>query len=469
MNGRNASRRDFLKAAAGTLGVGVGATTGLGAGIKAATAVAAVRTAAIEPKGVLWGLNYSPHIAAYHKMVDLFKAKYGSTITIQPQPGGYTALIAAIAAGTQPDLQVQNANVLAAVALQGAITTLNDSVYAANHIDIARDFVGDSVAAFSVGKNIWGVPLETDGGLGGLVNVPVDLVKKAGLEKMYPPTNGRIGFDSYDQLYSLAKALQTTVNGKVKRWGLSGEGWDFPTIGGEMLTMGTPVFDEAKEQFNFNTPVGIRAMQYHVEIPVKMGIEKEWNNPSAVIDEAINGNVAVTMGNATPVFFGAQYGYNFAGAAMPKIDGKTPKVIGLGNGWGVIGPVKPAHPKLQVAFLRLMATRDGQYAYDAGLGNVVPAWKDILLHDTSHYKVFQQMHVPDTILHVAEANWWKANLMNCRFIGAAGYLNRITDAVAAGCQSVRLGKMNSAQAMAQIQQTCEAQYRQYKIDLANLQ
>lgn len=471
MTAAKSSRRDFLKAAAGTAAAGVVVTTGLEAGVKtAAAAVPAVRAAAIESTGVLWGLNYGPHILLANNMIKLFKQKTGSTVTLQPQanPGGST-LIAAIAAGTQPDVVIANASGLVGLILQGALTTLNDSVYAYNHIDIARDFVGDAVAAFSFGNKIWGVPCETDGGIAGNINVPVDAVKKAGLEKMYPPTNGQTYFESYDQLYALAKALQTKVNGKVKRWGLCGEGWDLATMAGQMLTMGVPIFDTQHERFNFNTPVGIRAMQLHVENPVKMGIEREWNNQSAVIDEALNGNAAVTMGNAVPVFYGHKYGYDYQGAGYPKIDGKIPKNAGAAAGWGVVGPIKPRHPNLQIAFLRMMGTEEGQYAYDVAAGNPVAAWKNLLLHPKPGQYQYLDANGLTFLKNVAESSWWRNGLLNCVFIGPVGYSNRVETALDAACQAVRAGKMGSAQAMAQLQKQAEAQYKQYKIDLANLQ
>jgi len=469
MEAQKTSRRDFLKVAAGTVGAGVAVASGLDAGVKAsAAATPSVRTQAVESSGTMWGLNYAPHVQSYHRMADLFKKKYGSTITVQPQPYGYTNLIAAIAAGTQPDIVCQNGQLIAALVLQGALTEIRDSVFKHNGTwPWQKYYVGDAVVPFSLGDKIYGVPLETDGGLGSLVNVPVDAVKKAGLTHKYPPTNGHDFFNSYDELFALAKALQITQNGKVKRWGLSGEGWDLPTIGGMMYTMGVAPFVEETGKFNFNTPAGIRAMQLHAETPVKMGIEKEWNDTSAVIDEALNGNAAVTMGNGTAILFGKQYGYDYEGAGMPKIDGKIPQAFGEGQGWGIGGPIKSQHPNLQLQFLRMMDTRVGQYAYDLTYqGVVVVAWKDFLLHDTSR---FHPANSSNGGYVMSRRSWFQSALENCHYIGRAGYIDRIDTAITTACQSVRLGKMNSAQAMAKVQQTCEAQYRQYKIDLANLQ
>jgi hypothetical protein len=235
-----------------------------------------------------------------------------------------------------------------------------------------------------------------------------------------------------------------------------------------MLTMGTPIFNAATETFNFNTPVGIRAMQLHGENPVKMGIEREWNDQQAVIDEALNGNAAVTMGNAVPVFYGHKYGYDYQGAGYPKIDGKIPKNAGAGAGWGLVGPIRVQHPNLQLAFLRMMGTEDGQFAYDVAAGNPVPAWKDLLLHPRPGQYQYLDANGLTFLKNVANSSWWQNGLLNCEFIGPVGYSDRVETALDAACQAVRSRKMGSAAGMAQLQKAAEAQYAQYKRDLANL-
>jgi len=470
MSAHKASRRDFLKTAAGAATAGVVAATGLEAGVKtAAAAVPAVRAAAIEPTGVYWGLNYQPHVGAGHRLADLFKKTYGATISVQPQsnPGG-SALIAAIAAGTQPDLVNTNAAGMAGLILQGALTPIKNSVYQYNHLlPWQNHFAGDAVDPFSLNNEIYGVPFETDGAIGLVANVPVDAVKKAGLEKLYPPTNGQEYFSSYEQLYALAKALQVTVNGKVKRWGLCGEGWDFESMAVIMNTIGTPVFDIVNNKFNWNTQAGIRAMQYHVEKPVKMGIEKEWNVADADVSQALNGNVAVTMGNAQADQDGLKYGYDYVGTGAPIIDGHKPVGVGTGVGWGMVGPVKSQHPNLQLAFLRMSATPKGQYAFDLTYGGVpVVAWKDFTENDTSR---FHPANKTNGFYTLATAPYFKRSLLTCKYVGQLGYNNKVSTFTFAACQAVRLGKMNSAQAMAMLQQQCEAQYKQYTLDLQNLQ
>ncbi len=220
MSATKASRRDFLKAAAGDSGSrrsGRHWSRGGGQDRRGRGASGAAR--AIEPNGVFWGLNYQPHVQAYHRMAALFHKQTGSTIDVQPQPGvPYANLIAAIAAGTQPDLCFTLANFTTALAIQGALTDLTDSVYKYMHVsDQAKYWVGDAAQVWSFNNKIYGVPCETDGAGGYAVNVPVDDLKKMGIYNEYPPGNGKVFFDSYQQFWDLAKELQIVKGGKVVR------------------------------------------------------------------------------------------------------------------------------------------------------------------------------------------------------------------------------------------------------------
>ncbi len=462
------SRRNFLKTAVATVGAGALATSGLKTGATMVEAAAgAARLKAIEPQGTMWGLNYQPHVQTYHRLADLFHKQTGSTITVQPQPWPLdTKLIASIAAGTEPDIVCIRADQTVNLAIQGAIPFITDSVYGHNHINIARDFTGDSVAAFTFRGKIYGVPVEADGGNGSVVNVPAELVKKAGLSSKYPPSNGQFYFDSYDDLFALAKALQVTKNGKVTRWGLCGEGWDDKTYWGMMLTIGQTPFDPATKTFHFDSPAGIEAMQLHVETPVKMGIETEWNDLSACQDEALNGKAAVTLANGTPsLSINSALGYHFEMAGVPKIHGKTPIAGGTADGWGFVTPGKAPHPNLATAFLRMMATTKAQYQWALIYGGtVISAWKSIEDNDTSRFAPRN-----NTNSSYANRKQFAAICDNVKFIGEVGYYSKISNNIMAVCQSVRQKKINSQEAVKQIQAQAEAQYKQYQIDLQNLE
>jgi ABC-type glycerol-3-phosphate transport system substrate-binding protein len=475
MGTRSTSRRDFLKAAAGTVGAGVAVATGLEAGVKtvAAAAPAAVRAPALEASGTMWCMLWQPHINAFTEQIALFKKQTGKSITLRPQAAAAlnsaivaTKFIAATAAGTQPDICANTGQNLVLLAAQGALADIGQSVYAANHIVESRDFVGDSVQEFSWRNKIYGVALESDGGLGPFVNVRVDLVKAAGLSGKYPPTSGKFAFDSYDQLFQLAKALQQTKGGKVVRYGLCGEGWDDAAINMIMATQGTFPFDPATKTFKYDSPAGIEAMRLHVETPVKMGIEREWGDNIAVQDVALKGECAISMTNGSASLFGPPLGYDFSIAGAPAINGHPAVGVGSGQGWGLNASANAHSPNIASAFLRLVATRQGQYIYDKIYGGVaIPAWKDILFNDTTRFKPKNSTNAS----YVLDSNPDVRKLIDgTKYIGEVGYYNKIVDAIVAQSQAVRLGKATATQAAQAVQAAAVAQYKQYQSDLSNL-
>jgi ABC-type glycerol-3-phosphate transport system substrate-binding protein len=451
------------------------AATGLEAGIKtvAAAAPAAVRAPALESSGTMWCMLWQPHINAFNEQISLFKKQTGSTITLRPQAAAAlnsaivaTKFIAATAAGTQPDICANTGQNLVLLAAQGALKDIGNSVYAANHIVNSRDFVGDSVDEFTWRDKIYGVPLEADGGLGPFVNVRVDLVKAAGLASKYPPTNGKFAFDSYDQLFELAKALQVTKGGKVTRYGLCGEGWDDAAINMLMATIGTLPFDPATKTFKYDSPAGIQAMQIHVETPVKMGIEREWGDNIAVQDVALKGECAISLTNGSASLFGPALGYDFEIAGVPPINGHASIGVGSGQGWGLVEAANAHSPNVADAFLRLVCTRQGQYIYDKIYNGVaIPAWKDILFHDQTRFKPANSTNPAWLLDNKPQV---RQLLDTVKYIGEVGYYNKIVDALVAQSQAVRLGKATSTQAMQAVQAAAVAQYKQYQNDLSNL-
>lgn|GEM_PF-2849433 len=319
---------------------------------------------------------------------------------------------------------------------------------------ISRDFVGDAVEQFSWRGKTYGVPLEADGALGPFVNVRVDQLKAKGLASKYPPTNGKFAFDSYEQLFALAKELQITKGGKITQYGLCGEGWDDAAVHMLMATQGTFPFDAATKTFKYDSPAGIRAMQIHVETPVKMGIEREWGNNIAVQDIALKGEVAISLTNGSASLYGPPLGYDFQLAGAPGIDGHPAVSVGSGQGWGLNASSKAHSPNLADAFLRLVCTRQGQYIYDKIYNGVaIPSWKDILFHDTSRFKPANStnpgwlLDSKPQVLHLLDS---------AKYIGEVGYYNKIVDAIVAQSQAVRLGRATATQAAKAIQAAAQA-------------
>src|SRR5690242_10101122 len=116
MNTESRSRRVFLKTAVGALGAGILAACGsapaapaaseptaggaAAAPTAAAAAVAAPTAAAEAPpaptaavvaaglagkEGVMWGLQYDPHVETYKRLAALFEKQSGAKLSVQPQ------------------------------------------------------------------------------------------------------------------------------------------------------------------------------------------------------------------------------------------------------------------------------------------------------------------------------------------------------------------------------------------------
>jgi hypothetical protein len=353
--------------------------------------------------------------------------------------------------------------VLPPLHIQKALMPLSDTVYAAQGVDPATSFIGDGIGAYTWQGELYGVPTEVNG-VGNVVNVPVDDVKKAGLDKDYPPTNGEPWFASYESMWDLAKALQVEEGGQVTRWGLSSKGWDNQSYLGIVRTLlkpeGTDWWDVNASKFNLDSEAGVKAMELFAETPVKMGIETELDQNQ--IDAALAGKVALARGNGTPAVQGRDLGYNFFLSGVPKINGdEAPQLVGEA-GWGFAAPKNAKNVDIAVNFLKMMATQEGQKNYAMIYGGIVSAWKG-LVGDFSYYK-----DSSDDSPNVAAAKLSMDHLLaQTQFYGEGFGLPSEVDGIGAEiCSKVRVGDMTAAEAAKEYQTRCEAQYKQYLEDLA---
>lgn len=109
---------------------------------------------------VLWGLQYDPHVAAYHRLADGFQKKTGATLAIQPQAWPLeTKVVAALAAGTQPDIGCIMGRVLEPLLMRNAVLDCGP-LYKQMTIDVEKTFAGDSISAYTDSGKYWGVPVE---------------------------------------------------------------------------------------------------------------------------------------------------------------------------------------------------------------------------------------------------------------------------------------------------------------------
>jgi ABC-type glycerol-3-phosphate transport system substrate-binding protein len=415
-------------------------------------------------EAVLWGISYEYHVKAYERCVALFEKEYGGTFRIEPE-AGTDNFIAAVAAGQPPDVECLMGEACTPLYMRDLVLSVDETVFEPMGIT-EDDWWGDSLHVYTWQGKHYGVPLEANN-VGQCVNVPVDDVEALGLADQYPPTNGEVFFESFDSLWELAEALMIEEGGEVIRWGISSKGWDSEIYGGILRTIlsfeDKEIWDNTAKVFNFDTEAGVRAMQYHAETPIAMGIESELDQHH--VDSCLAGKVALCKGNIGPsTSQGRDLGYNFMIAGAPKIDGEEPLLVGEG-GWGYITPVECENPDMAIAFLQMMCTTEGQTEFSRIYGgSISPAWKGLV-------GVFDHYADPTsnnpTILN-AELNQ-KYLTPRTKFWGNDFGPNRDL-VVACGQYSseVRMGNMTSAEAVAEIQNVCMLAYEQFLSDMKEL-
>ncbi len=469
MSTKEFSRRQFLKLTAGAASVSAlaacmpSAPAAPPAGDQASAGDAADAPAPQSQSGVLWGLQYDPHVEAYRRLADLFQEKTGITLAVEPQAWPLeTKLIAALSAGTHPDVICIMGKVLTPLHIQKALMPLKESVYDAQGINPETDFIGDGIGAYTWEGELYGVPTEVNG-VGHVVNVPVDDVEAAGVADLYPPTNGEPFFESYEAMWELARALQVESNGQVERWGLSSKGWDNQSYLGILRTLlaedGTDWWDNSTKQFNINSELGVRAMELFAETPVQMGIETELDQNQ--IDAALAGKVAVARGNGTPAVQGRELGYNFFLTGAPKINGtEAPLFVGEA-GWGFAAPRNAKNPDVSLQFLQMMCTEEGQRAYSMIYGGIIPAWAGLV----GKFDYFADPSEDSPNVMAAKLSQ-EHLLPNTRYYGEGFGFPSEVDAIGGEiCSMVRQGELTAAEAVQQYQERAEAQYDQFLEDM----
>ncbi len=436
------------------------------------TAPAVVQPAAAKPgtsiegkQGLLWGLQYDPHIETYNKLAAAFEKKTGAKLTVQGGAGSSADLAvkipAAIAAGTGPDVACLLGKRLLPL-LQRKLLVDVTPMYAEAKVDPAKDFIGDSVEAYTYEGQIWGVPVEVNG-VGNQVAVPVEDVDKLGLTASTPPMNGKDFFDSYQALWDLSKALMVKdASGNVKRWGLSSQGWETQSLMGLIRSQGVKWWDPDAKKFNIDSEAGITAFSLLVESPVKMGIETQFDQNSP--DAALAGKVAVTRGNGGAVSQGRALGYHYELAMAPPVGatstGTDPLYVGEG-GWGFIGFQAAKNKDVMMEFLRFMLTTEAQGIFSSIYGGSISAMRAVN-DDPTKFKDTERWETTSALRY-------KKNADRTQYYGTGyGYITEIEKHCMATCADVRTGKLTSREAAAQLQKLVEQQYAQFLDDAKKL-
>ena len=464
------SRRGFLRVSAlGAAGglVAACAQPGQPSGGEMAGEESAQAAAPEEQEGVQWGLQYDPHVATYERIAELVQQEQGYSVRIEPQAWPLqTKLIAAMSAGTHPDVICMMGKVSVPLYIQQGLLPLSDIVYDAVGVDPNEAFQQESIEAYSWEGEIYGVPTEANL-VGSMVCVPTQDVEALGLEELYPPTNGDWIFDSYPHMWELAEALQVEEEGRVVKWGLSSKGWDNQSFLGIVRTLlageGADWWDLENKQFNIDSEAGVEAMRLFAETPVEMGIETELDENQ--FNTALAGKIGIARGISNPALQqGRDEGVYYELTSAPKVlADELPTFVGEA-GWGFAAPINTGNRDFSIAYLQTMCTHEGQREYAKIYGGIgAPAWKG-LIGKYDHYSD------PDPGGPQVQAAKVMENLGPItRYYGEGfGYPSEVDGIGGSICSEVRLGNMTAAEAVQEYQERCVEQYEVYLEDIAAL-
>ena len=329
--------------------------------------------------GTMWGLQYDPHIESYNRMAKLFKEKTGATVKVEPQGWPLEPkILAAISAGTVPDvvcvMPTANLNLI----IQKAFMPLTDMVFKPMGIGpVEKTFVKAGINNWLWQGEYYGVPIEMSY-VGWTVCIPADDVKALGLDKQYPPGNGQPWFDSYESMWELAKKLMKKEGDKVTRWGITSQGWEWFSYWGILASLlvasNKKPWDAEKQKMNLDGEEAVKAIQLFVETPVKMGIETQLDKNG--MDAGLAGQAALVRANFAPALKEAkQLGINYDVVASPKVLPPKEALYADNCSWSVAGLKAAKNQDLAIEYLKMMCTKEGQVAYNKIYGgNLCPAF-----------------------------------------------------------------------------------------------
>lgn len=396
------SRRDFLKVTTGTIGIGLlaacspsqaPAAPGAAAPTAAPAAAAQKSTAGSAGKVIgkagtpqwtvpdlsgktytLWGLQYDPHVEAYARLTNHFQQMTGAKATVEPQGWPLeTKVIAAMSAGLTPDVVCIMGKQCAPLVVQKAILPIDEVVNTPMSIDVTKWYSPVAVQAYQYSGKVWGVPVEGNM-VSAVTNCRTDLLSTYGkdVQALWPPNSGKAGFDSFDQMFELAKQMQKVESdGTVTRWGLSSRGWDNRHLFGIMRTLGKDWWDPTNRTFALNSLEAVQAMQLQVSKPV-FDLKIETQLDTSFDTAILAGKIAVGCGNVSIPGSAEKAGIQVDQCIYPSAaPGKKALFVGEG-GWGFVVPTQAKAKDVGVEFLKYMSTWDGQLDYAHIYGGDVP-------------------------------------------------------------------------------------------------
>jgi ABC-type glycerol-3-phosphate transport system substrate-binding protein len=404
----------------------------------------------------LWGLNYAPHVERYKLLIKRFEEATGAKVTLQPQDDVGKQMLTSLSGGNPPDAVCLMGKMSDQLVNQGGLLDLTDAVYGDLKIDMEKWWMPDAIGAYTWGDKQFGVPLEGNAHAG--VGSRLDLIDAAGSEAadLFPgshkeedwPAKG-VHFESFDQMFELAKLLQKKSGDKVQVWGQNRQGWEVQQLASVMWQQDTLWWDEQSGQFNLDNDATITALEWMVTKPYKLGIESRLAAGNSV-NAYVAGQTALAIGNDSAAGEGTKAGFKGTNVVHPSVvPGEEPRFIGEG-GWGIEVPLKAKNQAAGIEFARFITTYDAQFTFSQIYGGMSPACRALV--GTEIYQGDSPLKQGQRRLLVAGANTqYQGN----------GFDPQIETMLNTTIGSLREGKITSREAAAQMQKQATEQQQRY--------
>lgn len=322
----------------------------------------------------VWILDFAPFKEYWGKLGQRFEQLTGAKVNFQPQAWPLEVkLVAAMAAGTVPDVVNLMGKDTATVIppKRDLLEPTDDTVFKTLGIDTNNYFTPDAIGCWLSDGKHWGVPLQ-DSVVSLCYYTRPDYLKASNAEDLWPRTQGKDIFDSFDHVYELAKKLQQESNGKVMRWGTNSAGWMRTNLFSAMKTLGVDWWEPGNKKFNMDSDAAIQAIEAIIATPVKLGIETQLNQTAE--DAFDQGKIALSRSTISTQSAAQQNHFSVTDVAAPPLKGGKVAFVGEG-GWGAVVPRQAKNKDAGLELLKFLVTPDGERIWLPIFGGTPPAIK----------------------------------------------------------------------------------------------
>lgn len=323
---------------------------------------------------LVWPFNYKTHLDAWKQMQPDFEKKTSNVkLQLEPQDNPFGKIPAGAAAGNLPDVFEDMGKMSPPLITGKVIQAIDDLVYKPAKLDPSAAFFPGAQVAFEYSGKMYGVPLE-DNHVGWSIFTRMDDWNTAGL-----PFPANREFADWDAFYEMAqKLVKKDSSRNVVEWGYQEvNGWCVAYVMQGILEQGANYWDDAKQQFTFESDAGIKAITKIVSDPV---FQNQIEGDTLGTDS--NGNIlkhkVATIQGTNQIIPLAKVDYPdlvIDGALHPPMGSKWVTVSE--GGWGYMLNAKPKQLDAAVALLTYLTTLYPQSVWTQAVGAQPPALRAV--------------------------------------------------------------------------------------------